>query len=265
MRIASWNVNSLRVRLPQLVQWDAGARPDLLALQEIKCTDEQFPAPELAALGYACAVAGQKTYNGVALLSRVGAPTDVVTELAGFADPQRRVLAATVDVPSLPKGSGGLRIVDVYCPNGQAVGSEKYAYKLAWFAALRGFLAAELARHPRLVVLGDFNVAPEDRDVHDPVAWAGQVLCSQAERAALQALLDLGLVDCFRRFEQPAGAFSWWDYRAAGFRRNAGLRIDLVLASEALAAACSDCRIDPGPRAWERPSDHAPVQADFSP
>jgi exodeoxyribonuclease-3 len=255
VRIASWNVNSLRVRLPQLVQWDAGARPDLLALQEIKCTDEQFPGAELAALGYACAVAGQKTYNGVALLSRLGAPTDVVTELPGFADPQRRVLAATV---------AGLRIVDVYCPNGQAVGSEKYAYKLAWFAALRGFLAAELARHPQLVVLGDFNVAPEDRDVHDPAAWAGQVLCSEPERAALQALLDLGLSDCFRRFEQPTGTFSWWDYRAAGFRRNAGLRIDLVLASGPLAAVCSDSRIDPGPRAWERPSDHAPVLADFA-
>lgn len=254
MRIATWNVNSLRVRLPQLAQWDAGAKPDLLALQEIKCTDEQFPGPELAALGYACAVAGQKTYNGVALLSRRGAPTDVVTELPGFADPQRRVLAASV---------GGLRIVDVYCPNGQAVGSEKYAYKLAWYAALREFLAAELARHPRLVVLGDFNVAPEDRDVHDPAAWQDQVLCSGPERAALAALLDLGLSDCFRRFDQPAAAFSWWDYRAAGFRRNAGLRIDLVLASSALAATCRDCRIDPGPRGWDRPSDHAPVLADF--
>ena len=255
MRIATWNVNSLRVRLPQLVQWDSSARPDLLALQEIKCTADQFPGPELAALGYRCAVAGQKTYNGVALLSRMGPPTDVVTDLPGLADPQRRVLAATV---------GGLRIVDVYCPNGQAVGSDKYAYKLGWFAALRGFLEAELAHHPRLVVLGDFNVAPEDRDVHDPAAWAGQVLCSDAERAALQALLALGLSDCFRRFEQPAESFSWWDYRAAAFRRNAGLRIDLVLASAPLATICSDCRIDPGPRGWERPSDHAPVLADFS-
>ena len=264
MRIASWNVNSLRVRLPQLVQWDAGARPDLLALQEIKCTDDQFPQSELAALGYACAVAGQKTYNGVALLSRVGSPTDLVTDLPGFADPQRRVLAATVDVPSLPKGSGDLRVINVYCPNGQAVDSDKYRYKLGWFAALRDFLAAELERHPRLVVLGDFNVAPEDRDVHDPSAWAGQVLCSGPEREALQALLDLGLSDCFRQFEQPTAAFSWWDYRAAGFRRNAGLRIDLVLASAALAADCSDCRVDAVPRGWERPSDHAPVLADFA-
>ena len=264
MRIASWNVNSLRVRLPQLVQWDAGARPDLLALQEIKCTDAQFPRAELEALGYACAVAGQKTYNGVAVLSRCGALRDVVTDLPGLDDPQRRVLAATVDVPSLPKGSGDVRIVDVYCPNGQAVGSDKYAYKLAWFAALHDFLAAELERHPRLVVLGDFNVAPEDRDVHDPAAWEGQVLCSGPEREALQALLALGLSDCFRRFDQPAATFSWWDYRAAGFRRNAGLRIDLVLASAALAAGCGDCRVDPGPRGWDRPSDHAPVLADFS-
>jgi exodeoxyribonuclease-3 len=255
VRIASWNVNSLRVRLPQLVQWDAGARPDLLALQEIKCTDEQFPAAELAALGYDCACAGQKTYNGVALLSRRGPPRDLVTDLPGFDDPQRRVLAATV---------GDLRIVDVYCPNGQAVGSEKYAYKLAWFAALRGFLATELARHPRLVVLGDFNVAPDDRDVHDPAAWAGQVLCSEPEREALRALLALGLEDCFRRFEQAPQSFSWWDYRAAGFRRNAGLRIDLVLASAPLAAACTDAAIDPVPRGWERPSDHAPVTADFA-
>jgi len=255
VRIATWNVNSLRVRLPQLVQWDAAASPDLLALQEIKCTDEQFPRAELEALGYECAVAGQKTYNGVALLSRLGPPTDVVTDLPGLHDAQRRVLAATV---------GGVRVVDVYCPNGQAVGSEKYAYKLEWYAALAGFLAAELRDHPKLVVLGDFNVAPEDRDVHDPAAWVGEVLCSPPERAALQALLGLGLSDCFRRFEQPAATFSWWDYRAAGFPRNAGLRIDLVLASEALAAACADCRVDPVPRGWERPSDHAPVLADFA-
>jgi exodeoxyribonuclease-3 len=254
VRIASWNVNSLRVRLPQLAQWDAAANPDLLALQEIKCTDEQFPGAELAALGFEYAVAGQKTYNGVALLSRIGAPTDVVTDLPGLDDAQRRVLAATV---------GDLRIVDVYCPNGQAVDSDKYPYKLGWFAALRSFLAAELSRHPKLVVLGDFNVAPEDRDVHDPAAWAGQVLCSAPERAALQGLFDLGLSDCYRRFDQPPASFSWWDYRQAGFSRNAGLRIDLVLASEALAATCRDCRIDAEPRAWERPSDHAPVLADF--
>lgn len=255
MRIASWNVNSLRVRLPQLAQWDAAANPDLLALQEIKCTDEQFPRAELEALGFECAVAGQKTYNGVALLSRAGQPTDVVTDLPGLHDAQRRVLAATV---------GDVRVIDVYCPNGQAVGSDKYAYKLEWYAALARFLAVELELHPRLVVLGDFNVAPEDRDVHDPAAWAGEVLCSPPERAALQALLALGLSDCFRRFEQPPATFSWWDYRAAGFPRNAGLRIDLVLASAALAAACADCRIDPVPRGWERPSDHAPVLADFN-
>jgi len=255
VRIATWNVNSLRVRLPQLAQWDAATRCDLIALQEIKCTDAQFPRPELEALGFECAFAGQPTYNGVALLSRAGAPTDLVTELPGPPDPQRRVLAATV---------AGLRVVCVYCPNGQAVGSEKYDYKLAWFRALRALLATELARHPQLLVLGDFNIAPEDRDVHDPLAWAGQVLCSDAERAALADLTALGLSDCFRRFDQDPQSFSWWDYRAAGFRRNAGLRIDLLLASAALAARCTGCAIDRIPRGWERPSDHAPVYADFA-
>jgi exodeoxyribonuclease-3 len=256
VRIATWNVNSLRVRLEQLARWDASARCDVIALQETKCTDAQFPRAELEALGFECVHSGQPTYNGVALLSRRGAPTDVVSELPGAPDPQRRLLAATV---------AGVRVVCVYCPNGQAVGSEKYGYKLEWFARLRALLVDELARHRELVLLGDFNVAPEDRDVHDPAAWAGQVLCSAPERAALGALAALGLEDCFRRFEQPARSFSWWDYRAAGFRRDAGLRIDLILASGALAARCRACTIDRQPRGWERPSDHAPVHADFAP
>lgn len=256
MRIATWNVNSIRVRLPQLLDWLAAAQPDVVALQEIKCVEERFPRAELAAAGYAAAVSGQPTYNGVALLSRIGTPTDLVTDLPGPADPQRRVIAATV---------GGVRVVGLYCPNGQAVGSDKYAYKLEWFARLERFLAAELAAHPALVALGDFNVAPEDRDVHDPDAWRGMVLCSEPERAALRALAALGLEDCFRRFPQRERSFSWWDYRGAGYGRNAGLRIDLVLASAPLAARCTLCAIDEAPRSLERPSDHAPVVADFGP
>jgi exodeoxyribonuclease III len=253
LKITTWNVNSLRVRLPQLLEWLAANQPDVVALQEIKLTDDVFPHAELAAAGYQCLANGQKTYNGVALLAKapLAAPQ---REMPGFEDPQRRVLAANV---------GGVRVVDLYVPNGQAVGSDKYAYKLRWLEALRGWLAAELAREPRLVVLGDFNIAPEDRDVHDPAAWAGSVHVSEAERAALQALLQLGFEDVFRRFEQPAGSYSWWDYRQGAFRRNHGLRIDLVLASPALAAACRGCSIDVAPRRVERASDHAPVTAVF--
>ena len=252
-RITTWNVNSLRVRLPQLLEWLAANQPDVVALQEIKLTDDLFPFAELAAAGYQCLANGQKTYNGVALLARapLAAPQ---RELPGFEDPQRRVLAASV---------GGVRVVNLYVPNGQAIGSDKYAYKLRWLEALRGWLAAELAREPRLVVLGDFNIAPEDRDVHDPAAWAGSVHVSEAERAALRALLALGFEDVFRRFEQPPAAYSWWDYRQGAFRRNHGLRIDLVLASPALAAACRGCSIDVAPRRVERASDHAPVSASF--
>ena len=252
-RITTWNVNSLRVRLPQLLEWLAANQPDVVALQEIKLTDDLFPFAELAAAGYQCLANGQKTYNGVALLARapLAAPQ---RELPGFEDPQRRVLAASV---------GGVRVVNLYVPNGQAIGSDKYAYKLRWLEALRGWLAAELAREPRLVVLGDFNIAPEDRDVHDPAAWAGSVHVSEAERAALRALLALGFEDVFRRFEQPPAAYSWWDYRQGAFRRNHGLRIDLVVASPALAAACRGCSIDVAPRRVERASDHAPVSASF--
>jgi exodeoxyribonuclease-3 len=253
MIVATWNVNSLRVRLPHLKDWLAANPVDVVALQETKLDDPDFPRAELESLGLGVAFSGQRTYNGVALLAR-SPLADVVPGIPGFADEQKRVLAATV---------GGVRVIDVYVPNGQAVGSDKYEYKLRWLEALREYLAAELARHPHLVVLGDYNIAPEDRDVHDPQAWEGSVHVSAPERAALRSLLALGLEDCFRRFEQPEKSFSWWDYRTMAFRRNAGLRIDLILASHALARNCGGCHIDKAPRKLERPSDHAPVVARF--
>ena len=253
MKIATWNVNSLRVRLPQVLEWLALASPDILGLQETKLTDGEFPVDALADAGYHVVYAGQKTYNGVALLARE-TPQDPITDLNGLDDPQRRVMAATV---------GGVRIWNLYVPNGQAVDSDKYVYKLGWLEALRQTLAEELSRHDRVIVMGDFNIAPDDRDVHDPVAWAGKVLCSEPERRALGSLLELGLEDLFRRFEQPEATFSWWDYRAGGFRRNHGLRIDLILGTAVMAGQCSACVVDRAPRAWERPSDHAPVLAEF--
>jgi len=249
MKIASWNVNSLKVRLPHLTQWLADAAPDIVALQETKLEDARFPVDELAAAGYQAVFSGQKTYNGVAILARQ-TPTDVVTDIPGLDDPQRRILAASV---------GGLRVVNLYVVNGKAVGDEKYAYKLEWLARVRDFLADELQRHPRLVVLGDFNICPDDRDVYDAQAWGEAVLCSPPERAGLRAITDLGLHDSFRLFEADAGHFSWWDYRQAGFRRNLGLRIDLILIGDALKAAARAAAIDREPRRWERPSDHAPV------
>jgi exodeoxyribonuclease-3 len=254
MKLATWNVNSLKVRLPHLLDWLAQARPEVVCLQELKLEDAKFPRAELEQAGYRAAVHGQKTYNGVAILARA-APTDIVAGIPGLEDEQKRVIAAT---------ASGVRVVCVYCPNGQAVGSEKYAYKLRWFVALKEYLAAELARHRQLAVAGDFNVAPEDRDVHDPKAWEGQVHVSAPERAAWRALLDLGLQDTFRLFEQPERAYSWWDYRMAAFRRDAGLRIDQILASAALARRCTGCAIDKAPRKLERPSDHAPVIAEFA-
>lgn len=249
MKIATWNVNSLRVRLPHLLDWLRAAEPDVVGIQETKCQDEQFPFAELAAAGYQAVHNGQKTYNGVALLART--PLEEVSrDLPGFADEQRRVIAATV---------GGVRVVNVYVVNGQAVGSEKYAYKLRWLAALHDYLAAELARHPRLAVTGDFNIAPAPEDTHDPATWEGQILCSEPEREEFRNLLNLGLKDSFRLFEQPPGSFTWWDYRQAGFRRNLGLRIDHVLLSKALADECRSCAADLAPRRLERPSDHAPV------
>lgn len=253
IRVATWNVNSLRVRLPHLADWLSANPVDAIGLQELKVPDERFPRAEIEALGLHAIHYGQKTYNGVAILAR-GKPGDVTTGIPGDDDPERRVIAASI---------GELRLINVYVPNGQAVGSEKYAYKLGWLEKLRVWLAQELVRHPWLAVIGDFNIAPEDRDVHDPARWEGSVHVSAPERQALAAITGLGLVDVFRRFDQPPGTFSWWDYRMGAFRRNHGLRIDLVLASPALAAHCRACTVDRSPRAWERPSDHAPVVASF--
>jgi exodeoxyribonuclease-3 len=254
MKIATWNVNSMKVRLPHVVEWLQNHDPDILVLQEIKQLTENFPAADLEEIGYLSIANGQKTYNGVAVLSK-SPPGDPVMELPDFADPQRRVLATTID---------GLRVINLYVPNGSEVGSEKYAYKLGWLGALRDWLADEMKRHENLVVLGDFNIAPADADVYDPEKWGDAILCSPDEREALGALIDLGLTDVFREFDQPEGMFSWWDYRAAGFRRNAGLRIDLILASKAMTRRCTASYVDKEPRAWERPSDHAPVIAEFS-
>jgi exodeoxyribonuclease-3 len=252
MKIASWNVNSLNVRLPHLTEWLAQATPDVVALQETKLEDARFPVDELAAAGYRAVYSGQKTYNGVAILARQehGELRDVVTDIPGLDDPQRRILAASV---------GDLRIVDLYVVNGKAVGDEKYEYKLRWLAKVRDFIARELERHPKMVVLGDFNIAPDDRDVYDPVAWGEEVLCSPPERAALKSITDLGLADSFRLFESEGGHFSWWDYRQGAFRRNMGLRIDLVLIGEALKSVAAGASIDRTPRTWERPSDHTPA------
>lgn len=255
MRLATWNVNSLSVRLPQLLDWLAATSPDVVVLQETKLTDDKFPADALQAAGYRSVWFGQKTYNGVALLAREGLAIDaVVRNIPGFDDTQARVIAATV---------AGMRIVGAYFPNGQAPDSDKFAYKQAWLQALTGWLAQELAAHPALALMGDFNIAPEDRDVHDPVAWAGQIHCTDVERAAFRALLDLGLRDAFRLFEQPERLWSWWDYRNLAFRKNQGLRIDHILLSPALAAHATACMIDKQPRRNERPSDHAPVMVDI--
>ncbi|GAB4347358.1 MAG: exodeoxyribonuclease III [Gammaproteobacteria bacterium] len=254
MKIASWNVNSLRVRLPQVLEWLNRQRPDVLALQETKTTDEQFPVAEIETAGYRVVYSGQKTYNGVAILA-TGELSDTVADLPGVEDPQRRLLAATC---------AGVRIVNVYVPNGSEVGSDKYAYKLEWLGRLTDYLQEELRQHERLVLLGDFNIAPEDRDVHDPKAWEGKVLCSEPEREAFRRLVGLGLVDTFRQFSNEGGAFSWWDYRMNGFRRNLGLRIDHILASRALSERATASIIDKEPRGWERPSDHAPVVAEFN-
>lgn len=253
MKIATWNVNSLKVRLPHVLDWLAREQPDVLALQETKTEDAKFPLAELEAAGYRVRFSGQKTYNGVAVLSKQPGE-DQVTDPGGLDDPQRRILALTV---------AGWRIVDLYVPNGSEVGSDKYAYKLDWLARVRDWLRSELAAHEQVVVLGDFNIAPEDRDVHDPDAWREKILCSTPERQAFQAWLDLGLQDAFRRFEQPERSFSWWDYRMNGFRRDLGLRIDHILVSPLPAASCRACRIDIEPRQRERPSDHAPVLAEF--
>ena len=254
MKIASWNVNSLKVRLPQVREWLDAAQVDVLALQETKVQDAAFPKLEVEELGCRVAYSGQKTYNGVAVLSRAGEIEDVVTEAEGLDCEQKRLLAATIS---------GVRVINLYVVQGREVGSEKYAFKLDWFEAATAFVEGELAHHERVVVLGDFNVAPGDEDVHDPAQWAGKIMCSDAERAALSKMLALGLTDTFRLFDQPDGEFSWWDYRGGAFRRNHGLRIDLILASKALSLRCRGAFVDREPRGWERPSDHAPVVAEF--
>ena len=251
MKIASWNVNSLNVRLPQLQQWLGEFAPDVVGLQETKLEDHRFPDDALAALGYRSVFHGQKTYNGVAILARDRALDQVQVAIPGFEDAQARAIAATV---------GDTRIVNLYVVNGQDIGTEKYDYKLRLLDAVHGWIADELRKHPKLVVLGDFNIAPDDRDVHDPAVWNdGHILTSSAERAALQRLLALGLHDGFRLHNDEPGVFSWWDYRQAAFRRNLGLRIDLTLVSEALRASTASAGIDRTPRTWERASDHAPA------
>jgi len=259
MKLATWNVNSLKVRLPHLLDWLAATQADVVCLQETKLEDANFPRAEIEAAGYQVAFSGQKTYNGVAIVSRLPLE-DAQAGIPGFADEQKRVLAATVDA-----GGTQTRVVCIYIPNGQSLDSDKYLYKLRWLNALHSWLKDELARYPCLALLGDYNIAPEDRDVHDPAAWEGNVLVSEPEREQFRALLDLGLADAFRLFEQPEKSFSWWDYRAAGFRRNLGLRIDHILLSPELAARCAAVEIDKAPRKLERPSDHTPVVATLDP
>lgn len=251
MKIATWNVNSLKVRLPHLLGWLGSNSVDLICLQETKTEDQNFPLQEIQQAGYQVVFSGQKTYNGVAILSKHPL-SDVQTGIPDFEDAQKRIIAATV---------GGIRIVCVYIPNGQSLDSDKYQYKLRWLEALTHWLRNELTRYPKLALLGDYNIAPEDRDLYDPEAWAGNVLVSAPERAAFQGLLQLGLRDAFRQFEQPEKSYSWWDYRMMAFRRNMGLRIDHILLSHALT--CTACQIDKSPRKLERPSDHTIVTADL--
>ena len=254
MKIASWNVNSLKVRLPHLLDWLAEAQPDVVCLQELKLEDQNFPRAEIEAAGYHAAFAGQKTYNGVALLAK--APISEVT--VGnplFADEQKRLISGTVD---------GIRVVCAYMPNGQEVGCDKYDYKLRWLAALADWLSSELQAYPRLALCGDYNIAPDERDVHDPQRWQDCILVSEPERAAFRRFIELGLADSFRLFAQPEKTFSWWDYRMLGFQKNQGLRIDHILLSAPLAAQCSAAGIDRAPRKRERPSDHAPVWASLT-
>ena len=254
MKLATWNVNSLAVRLPQLLDWLAAHPVDAIVLQETKLTDDKFPHAEIAAAGYTAAWFGQKTYNGVALLTR-SAAQDIVRNIPNFDDPSARVIAGTVD---------GVRVIGGYFPNGQAPDSEKFAYKMRWLEALREWLASELMAHPQLVLMGDFNIAPDDRDVYDPVAWAGQIHCTEEERAHFRALLGLGLHDAFRLFDQPPRSWSWWDYRNLAFRKNQGLRIDHILVSASLHTRVQACMIDKAPRKNERPSDHAPVVVEIA-
>ncbi len=249
MKFATWNVNSLNVRLPHVLDWLNATQPDVLCLQETKQEDSKFPYEALREIGYNAIHIGQKTYNGVAIVSRHSL-AEVQQNIPAFEDDQQRVIAATIH---------DMRVVCAYIPNGQALDSDKYQYKLRWLNALQSWLKEELSRYPKLLLLGDYNIAPEDQDCHDPAAWVGQVLVSDLERAAFKQLLGLGLHDSFRLFEQPEKSFSWWDYRMAGFRRNLGMRIDHILVSDALKAQCVAAYIDKAPRKLERPSDHTPV------
>ncbi len=253
MKLATWNVNSIRARLPHVLEWLAAQRPDILCLQETKVIDAEFPRESIHAAGYQVVHVGQKAYNGVATLTRRLA-TEVTSAPPGLDGEQKRFVTLSLD---------GIRVINVYVPNGERVGSEKYEFKLRWLAGLRAHLSAELERHPMLAIVGDFNIAPEDLDVYDPRLWRNQVLFSEPERAALRGIFDIGLVDVFRRFEQPPASYTWWDYRQGAFRRNLGLRIDHILCSPALAERCRSCAVDKGPRRLERPSDHAPVVAEF--
>jgi exodeoxyribonuclease-3 len=259
MRISTWNVNSLTARLQHVLDWLAANPVDVLCLQELKMSDDKFPLEVLKAAGYDSAVFGQKTYNGVAILSR--APVrDVLKNIGGFADDHSRVISATLDTPA-----GALRIVNGYFVNGQAPDSEKFIYKMKWLDGLHDWLRQELVAHPNLVLLGDFNVAPEDRDSYDPVGLAGTIHHTPQERAHFDALLQLGLTDSFRLFEQPPKSYSWWDYRMLGYQKNRGLRIDHVLVSQPLVPRVKSCVIDRVPRKWEKPSDHAPVTLELAP
>ena len=255
MLLAAWNINSLNVRLPRVLAWLEARRPDVVCLQETKIVDAKFPATEIANAGYSAHFWGQKSYNGVAILVRAGLETaDIAPGMPAYADDHKRVLAATV---------AGIRVVCVYVPNGQSVNSEKYRYKLAWCDAAASYFRDQLTTYPDVAVLGDFNVAPEDRDVHDPALWEGQIMCSESERAAFDRFLDAGLADSFRLFDQPPNTFSWWDYRQLAFPKNRGLRIDHVLLSKPLAARCVASGVDRNARKGTRPSDHAPVLAEL--
>ena len=252
-KIATWNVNSINVRLPHILQWLEVEKPNVLAIQETKCVDEKFPVEEIKEAGYQVTFSGQKTYNGMAILS-LSAGEDITTDLSNLEDPQRRILGITIN---------SIRILNLYVPNGASLESDKYAYKLDWLTKVDAYIKQQLHDYTQMIVLGDFNIAPEDQDVHHPKEWEGGVLVSEKERAAFTKLLALGLEDTFRLFEQEEKSYSWWDYRAAAFRRNHGLRIDHILASADLTKRCQSCRIDKAPRKWERPSDHVPVLAEF--
>jgi exodeoxyribonuclease-3 len=252
-KISTWNVNSLRVRLEHVIQWLAAEQPDVLVLQETKLTDDQFPQEDIKAAGYHVVFSGQKTYNGVAILSKMK-PEDTIMDIPKLDDPQRRILATTIK---------GIRILNVYVVNGSEVGSDKYAYKLDWISKVTDWVAAQRKQHQKFIILGDFNIAPNDHDVHNPKSWHERILCSTPERHALKALLNLGFVDSFRQFEQQDKTWSWWDYRRASFEKNRGLRIDLILSSDLLSERCTACFVDKEPRGWERPSDHAPVIAEY--